>query len=40
MQGSSKIFGSRIERGWIPPTLDDEAAAIADSAAEGGSSDG
>ena len=40
MQGSSKNFGSRIERGWIPPTLDDEAAAIADNAAEGGSSDG
>ena len=40
MQGSSKNFGSRAERGWIPPTLDDEAAAIADNAAEGGSSDG
>ncbi len=40
MQGSSKIFGSRIERGWIPPTLDDEAAVIADNAAEDGSSDG
>ena len=40
MQGSSKNFGSRIERGWIPPTLDDEAAVIADNAAEGGSSEG
>ena len=39
MQGSSKNFSSRAERGWIPPTLDDEAAAIADNAAEGGSSD-
>jgi len=40
MQGSSKIFGSRIERGWIPPTPDDEAAVIADNAAEGDSSEG
>jgi len=31
MQSSSKSFSSRIERGWVPPTLDDEAAAIADN---------
>jgi len=40
MQGSSKNFGSRVERGWIPPTPDDEAAVIADNAAEGSPSDG
>jgi hypothetical protein len=40
MQGSSKNFGSRVERGWIPPTPDDEAAVIADNAAEGDSSEG
>jgi CPA2 family monovalent cation:H+ antiporter-2 len=33
MQGSLKSFGSRIERGWVPPTLEDETAAIADNAA-------
>jgi CPA2 family monovalent cation:H+ antiporter-2 len=40
MQGSSKVFGSRIERGWIPPTPDDEAAVIADNAAEGDPTEG
>ena len=40
MQGSSKVFGSRIERGWIPPTPDDEAAVIADNATEGDPTEG
>lgn len=33
MQGSTKGFASRVERGWVPPSLDDEAAAIAENAA-------
>jgi len=40
MQGSAKSFGSRVERGWVPPSLDDEAASIADNAAGTVSSDG
>ena len=34
MQGSTKGFASRVERGWVPPSLDDEAAAIAENAAD------
>jgi hypothetical protein len=34
MQDGTRSFSSRVERGWLPPTLDDEAAAIADDAAE------
>ncbi|MBT8469202.1 MAG: cation:proton antiporter, partial [Deltaproteobacteria bacterium] len=33
MRGSAKSFGSRVERGWVPPSLEDEAASIADNAA-------
>ncbi len=40
MQGSAKSFGSRVERGWMPPSLDDEAASIADNAAGTVSPDG
>jgi CPA2 family monovalent cation:H+ antiporter-2 len=32
MQDGIKSFSSRVERGWVPPTLDDEAAVIADDA--------
>ena len=32
MQDGTKSFSSRVERGWVPPTLDDEAALIADDA--------
>ena len=39
MQQSMKGFGSRVERGWVPPSLDDEAAAMADNTAQGGLSD-
>ncbi|NNE17286.1 MAG: potassium transporter [Myxococcales bacterium] len=35
MRGSAESFGSRVERGWVPPSLDDEAASIADNAASG-----
>ncbi|MBT8089717.1 MAG: monovalent cation:proton antiporter-2 (CPA2) family protein [Gammaproteobacteria bacterium] len=38
MRQSMAGFGSRIERGWLPPSLDDQAAAIADNAAKDGSS--
>jgi len=34
MQNGIKSFSSRVERGWVPPTLDDEAAVIADDAAD------
>ena len=34
MQGSTKGFASRVERGWVPPSLDDEAAAIAENATD------
>ena len=34
MQDGIKSFSNRVERGWVPPTLDDEAAAIADNVAE------
>ena len=26
MQGNSAAFGSRLDRGWVPPTLDDVQA--------------
>lgn len=39
MQGSTKSFGSRVERGWIPPTPEDEAVAIADNLPDGSASD-
>jgi len=32
MLDGTKSFSSRVERGWVPPTLDDEAALIADDA--------
>ena len=35
MRGSSTIFGSRNERGWMPPSLDDVATAEAESATGG-----
>jgi len=31
VQGSSRIFGGRNERGWVPPTRDDVAAVKADA---------
>ena len=39
MQQSMKGFASRVERGWVPPSPDDEAAMIADNAARSDSSD-
>ena len=40
LQGSTNSFGSRVERGWVPPSLDDEVAAIADNDTGNRSSDG
>jgi CPA2 family monovalent cation:H+ antiporter-2 len=37
MQDGIKSFSSRVERSWVPPTLDDEAAVIADDAADAAS---
>jgi CPA2 family monovalent cation:H+ antiporter-2 len=31
VQGRSRIFGGRNERGWVPPTRDDVAAVKADA---------
>ena len=38
LQGSTNTFGNRVERGWMPPSLDDEAALAGDVA--GGQSSG
>ncbi len=35
MQGNSAAFGSRLDRGWVPPTLDDIEAG--ESVTESGS---
>ena len=34
MQDGIKSFSNRVERGWVPPTIDDEAAEVADSVAK------
>ena len=28
MKGNSKAFGTRLDRGWVPPTLDDLEAEL------------
>ena len=28
MKGNSAAFGSRLDRGWVPPTLDDVEAEV------------
>jgi CPA2 family monovalent cation:H+ antiporter-2 len=34
MKGNSAAFGSRLDRGWVPPTLEDVEAEIAVSESE------